>query len=68
MRPQNTDTYVARTRDELLLRNRFLETFFRAEAARLAEACHEVSRRLLGGGWARRTSFLPSPRPANGPC
>ena len=48
MRPQNTDTFVAR--EELLLRNRIFETFFEAEAARLAEACHEVSRRFLGGG------------------
>src|SRR5215207_6036451 len=48
MRPQNTDTFVVR--EELLLRNRIFETFFEAEAARLAEACHEVSRRFLGGG------------------
>jgi D-sedoheptulose 7-phosphate isomerase len=48
MRAQNTDTFVAR--DELLLRNRTFETFFEAEATRLAEACHEMSRRFLGGG------------------
>ncbi len=35
---------------ELLLRNRIFETFFEAEAARLAEACHEMSRRFLSGG------------------
>jgi D-sedoheptulose 7-phosphate isomerase len=50
MRPQNTDTFVARTRDELLLRNRIFETYFEAEAPRLAEACHEMSRRFLNGG------------------
>jgi D-sedoheptulose 7-phosphate isomerase len=50
MRPQNTDTFVARTQDELLLRNRIFETFFEAEAPRLAEACHEMSRRFLNGG------------------
>jgi D-sedoheptulose 7-phosphate isomerase len=50
MRPQITDTFVARTRDELLLRNRIFETFFEAEASRLAEACHEMSRRFLSGG------------------
>jgi D-sedoheptulose 7-phosphate isomerase len=48
MRPQNTDTVVVR--DELLLRNRIFETFFEAEAPRLAEACHEMSRRFLSGG------------------
>ena len=48
MRPQNTDTFVAR--DELLLRNRIFESFFEAEATRLAEACHEMSRRFLNGG------------------
>jgi D-sedoheptulose 7-phosphate isomerase len=35
---------------ELLLRNRIFETFFEAEAPRLAEACHEMSRRFLSGG------------------
>src|SRR3954451_9144303 len=48
MRPQNTDTFVAR--DELLLRNRIFEPFFEVEAPRLAEACHEMSRRFLAGG------------------
>jgi D-sedoheptulose 7-phosphate isomerase len=50
MRPQNTDTFVARAQDELVLRNRIFETFFEAEAPRLAEACHEMSRRFLSGG------------------
>ena len=48
MRPLNIDTSVAR--DELLLRNRIFESFFEAEATRLAEACHEMSRRFLNGG------------------
>jgi D-sedoheptulose 7-phosphate isomerase len=48
MRPLNIDTFVAR--DELLLRNRICEAFFQAEAPRLAEACHEMSRRFLNGG------------------
>jgi D-sedoheptulose 7-phosphate isomerase len=50
MRPQNTDTFVDRTRDELLLRNQIFESFFEVEAPRLAEACHEMSRRFLNGG------------------
>jgi D-sedoheptulose 7-phosphate isomerase len=50
MRPQDTDKFVARTRDELLLRNGIFETFFQAESPRLAEACHEMSRRFLRGG------------------
>jgi D-sedoheptulose 7-phosphate isomerase len=33
-----------------VLRNRIFETFFEAEAPRLAEACHETSRRFLSGG------------------
>ena len=48
MRPLNIDTSVAR--DELLLRNRIFESFFQAEAPRLAEACQEMSRRFLSGG------------------
>ena len=35
---------------ELLLRNGIFTTFFEAEGARLAEACHEMSRRFLSGG------------------
>ncbi len=44
MRPQNTDAFVGRTRDELLPRNRIFETFFEAEAR------HEMSLRSLSGG------------------
>jgi D-sedoheptulose 7-phosphate isomerase len=37
-------------RTELLRRNGIFEAFFEAEAPRLAEACHEMSRRFLAGG------------------
>src|SRR5215210_8273504 len=50
MRPLDTDTLVARIREELLRRNAVFESFFEAEAPRLAEACHEMSRRFLAGG------------------
>ena len=35
---------------ELLLRNGIFTAFFEAGGARLAEACHEMSRRFLRGG------------------
>lgn len=41
---------AARSRDDLLRRNAIFEVFFEAEAGRLAEACHEMSRRFLAGG------------------
>ncbi|MDP8901776.1 MAG: phosphoheptose isomerase, partial [Actinomycetota bacterium] len=41
---------VARSGESLLRRNAIFEAFFEAEAARLAEACHEMSRRFLAGG------------------
>ena len=44
------DTRVARSRGELLRRNAIFQSFFEAEASRLAEACHEMSRRFLAGG------------------
>ncbi len=50
MRPVDTDTLAARSREELLRRNEIFESFFRREAPRLAEACHEMSRRFLAGG------------------
>ena len=50
MRAVNTDTLVAQGRTELLRRNRIFEGFFEAEAPRLAEACHEMSRRFTAGG------------------
>jgi D-sedoheptulose 7-phosphate isomerase len=50
MRTVDTDTLAARSREELLLRNEVFEAFFRAEIPRLAEVCHEMSRRFLAGG------------------
>jgi D-sedoheptulose 7-phosphate isomerase len=46
----DTNTLAARSKEELLRRNSVFEGFFRAEAPRLAEACHEMSRRFLAGG------------------
>ncbi len=46
----DTQTPAARVRERLLRRNDIFEKFFRAEAPRLAEACHEMSRRFLAGG------------------
>jgi D-sedoheptulose 7-phosphate isomerase len=46
----DTQTLIVRSRTELLRRNAIFESFFEAEAPRLAEACHEMSRRFLGGG------------------
>src|SRR5215204_843227 len=41
---------TAQSRTELLRRNGIFESFFEAEALRLAEVCHEMSRRFLAGG------------------
>ncbi len=46
----NTSALAIRSREELLRRNKIFESFFRREAPRLAEACHEMSRRFLAGG------------------
>jgi D-sedoheptulose 7-phosphate isomerase len=46
----DTQTLIDRSRIELLRRNGIFESFFEAEAPRLAEACHEMSRRFLDGG------------------
>ena len=46
----DTNVLAIRSRDELLRRNSVFETFFEREAPRLAEACHEMSRRFLAGG------------------
>ena len=46
----NTSAFSIRSREELLRRNKIFESFFKAEAPRLAEACHEMSRRFLSGG------------------
>jgi D-sedoheptulose 7-phosphate isomerase len=46
----DTNVLAVRSSEELLWRNGIFEAFFRAEAPRLAEACHEMSRRFLAGG------------------
>ena len=46
----DTDKFAAWSREELFRRNVIFESFFKAEAPRLAEACHEMSRRFLTGG------------------
>jgi D-sedoheptulose 7-phosphate isomerase len=46
----DTNVLATRGREELLQRNKVFEAFFEAEAPRLAEACHEMSRRFLAGG------------------
>jgi D-sedoheptulose 7-phosphate isomerase len=46
----DTNVLATRSSEELLRRNRIFEAFFRTEAPRLAEACHEMSRRFLAGG------------------
>ena len=46
----DTDALTLQSREELLRRNDIFEGFFDAEAPRLAQACHEMSRRFLAGG------------------
>ncbi|MGH3144360.1 MAG: SIS domain-containing protein [Rubrobacter sp.] len=46
----DADTLAARSKEALLRRNKVFEGFFEVEAPRLAEACHEMSRRFLSGG------------------
>ena len=46
----NAEDLTAQSGAELLRRNAIFESFFEAEAQRLAEACHEMSRRFLSGG------------------
>src|SRR5215212_8950178 len=50
MSQADTDALTIQSREELLRRNGIFETFFEAEATRLAEACNEMSRRFLAGG------------------
>jgi D-sedoheptulose 7-phosphate isomerase len=50
MRQVDTDALITQSREELLRRNGIFESFFEAEATRLAEACHQMSRRFLAGG------------------
>jgi D-sedoheptulose 7-phosphate isomerase len=45
----DTDALTLHSREELLRRNDILEGFFEVEAPRLAQACHEMSRRFLAG-------------------
>lgn len=46
----DTNVLAVRSREELLRRNEIFDSFFKSEAQRLAEACHEMSRRFLAGG------------------
>jgi D-sedoheptulose 7-phosphate isomerase len=46
----DADALTDQSREELLRRNDIFEGFFDAEAPRLAQACHEMSRRFLAGG------------------
>jgi D-sedoheptulose 7-phosphate isomerase len=50
MSQADTDALTIQSREELLQRNGIFGYFFEAEAPRLAEACHEMSRRFLAGG------------------
>ncbi|MDQ3507025.1 MAG: SIS domain-containing protein [Actinomycetota bacterium] len=46
----NTEKLPTQTKQNLLRRNAIFEKFFKREAPRLAEACHEMSRRFTNGG------------------
>ena len=46
----DANVLAVRSREELLRRNEIFDAFFKSEAPRLAEACHEMSRRFLAGG------------------
>jgi D-sedoheptulose 7-phosphate isomerase len=46
----NAENLTAQSRAELLRRNAIFGSYFEAEVPRLAEACHEMSRRFLSGG------------------
>ncbi len=50
MRKVDADTLADQSREELLCRDGTFESFFEKEAPRLAEACHEMSRRFMAGG------------------
>lgn len=50
MRRANIDSLTMRSIQELLRRNKIFDEFFKRESSRLAEACHEMSRRFLAGG------------------
>jgi D-sedoheptulose 7-phosphate isomerase len=46
----DADALTDQSREELLRRNDIFEGFFEVEVPRLAQACHEMSRRFLAGG------------------
>jgi D-sedoheptulose 7-phosphate isomerase len=50
MKQAETESLTIRSRAQLLRRNGIFERFFDTEVPRLAEACHEMSRRFLAGG------------------
>jgi D-sedoheptulose 7-phosphate isomerase len=50
VRSADIDILTTHIRKTLVDRNTTFEAFFEAEAPRLAEACHEMSRRFLAGG------------------
>ena len=50
MQQVDAASLAAHAREALLRRNEIFEGFFRREAPRLAEACHEMSKRFLAGG------------------
>ncbi|MEW6636160.1 MAG: SIS domain-containing protein [Actinomycetota bacterium] len=50
MQQVDAASLAAHAREALLRRNGIFEGFFRREAPRLAEACHEMSKRFLAGG------------------
>ncbi len=50
MQPVDAEALVSRSREKLSWRNGIFEEFFKREAPRLSEACHEMSRRFLAGG------------------
>ncbi len=50
IKQEDTNISTIRSREELLRRNGIFEAYFEVEVPRLAEACHEMSRRFLAGG------------------
>ncbi len=46
----DTEALAARSREKILQRNEVFEAFFQREVPRLAEACHQMSRKFLAGG------------------
>ncbi|CAN5693290.1 hypothetical protein BH24ACT22_BH24ACT22_11470 [soil metagenome] len=50
MQSIDKNTLTVSSRERLIRRNEIFEEFFKREAPRLAEACHEMSRRFMAGG------------------